>query len=78
MTDEAAYKTLTIRLDPALGEMLDRIAADTNTPAEALAVEAISNMVAYIVSGGDEEVTNEDELSNQFRYIQESIEDFEG
>lgn len=80
MSDE--FVPLTILLDPAIDDMLGRIAEDAGTSKEALAIEAVTNMVAWVVSGGADADTNEirleSQLETQLAYVQESIDDFHG
>ncbi|HVY03069.1 MAG TPA: hypothetical protein VG983_05380 [Caulobacterales bacterium] len=79
MTD---FVPLTILLEPAIDDLLGRMAEDTGTTKEALAIEAINNMVAWVVSGGADadanEIRLESQLEGQLAWVQESIDDFEG
>ena len=79
MTD---YIPLTIQLEPAIDDLLRRMAEDAGTTKEALAIEAVNNMVAWVVSGGAEADTNEirleSQLESQLAWVQEAIDDFEG
>jgi hypothetical protein len=74
---------LTIMLEPAIAELLGRIAEDAGSTPEAIAIESVTNSVLWVVTGGNEadsvghENRLENEIENQLVLIQDTIDDFD-
>ena len=78
------FVPITIQLEPAVDDLLERIAENAGTTSEAMAIEAVTNMVLWVVNGGNDgdpvarETALENQLEGQLAYIQDSIGQFEG
>jgi hypothetical protein len=78
------FTPITIQLEPAIAELLVRIADNAGTTPEAMAIEAVTNMVIWVVNGGNEgdpiarEAQLENQIEGQLAYIQDSMSEFDG
>jgi hypothetical protein len=83
MTDqpEEEFVVYEVLLEPAVADLLERIAESKGTTAQALAIEAVTNFALMIATEGDDDVAaemrQEGQLESQFSYIRDTIEDFD-
>ena len=73
-----AYEVL---LEPAIADLLERIAESKGTTAQAIAIEAVTNYALSVATEEDGDVAAEmrmeGQIESQFAFIRETIDDFD-
>lgn len=79
MADE--FVSIEVFLEPAIADLLDRIAESQGTTAQALAIEAVTNYALQVASEdeGDPaaDMRIDGQLESQFAFVRETIDDFD-
>jgi hypothetical protein len=75
------FVAVEVFLEPAIADLLDRIAEEQGTTAQALAIEAVTNyalqMAAEQEPDAAAEMRMEGQIESQFAYVRETIDDFD-